>query len=84
MLHGIRTHTDSPALRTAWEHARAVADRDADHPLRRLWDPALTASPAVTRGWAVPHAGAPRPSTERLVIEAVHCDRNGLRHAALR
>jgi hypothetical protein len=84
MLHGIRAHVDSSELRTAWHHARTVADRDRDHPLRRLWVPDLVTPATVTRGWTVPRRGAPRASTERLVIETVHCDRNGLRRAAVR
>jgi hypothetical protein len=84
MLHGIRTHVDSAVLREAWERARVVADRDDDHPLRRLWMPSLTTPPSFTSGWPIPDPGAPRANTERLLIEAAHCDRNGLRRAATR
>lgn len=84
MLHGIRARVDSPALREAWEHARAAADRDHDHPLRRLWAPDLTTPASFTTGWPIPARGDARAHTERLLVEAVHCDRNGLRPEAIR
>jgi len=84
MLHHVRRLVDSPALRTAWDTARARADRDVDHPLRRLWTPDLRTPASFTSGWAIPRRGEARANTERLLIEAVHCDRNGFRRTALR
>ena len=82
-LGAIRVHHDTDALRVADEHARAVADRDPDNPLRRAFDDADRAPPASTAGWTVPAPGAPRINVNRVVGEALHCKENGLRAETL-
>jgi hypothetical protein len=77
VLTAIGTRTDD--LRIAAEHARVVADRDLDNPLRRAFDDAYRAGPASTSGWPVPAAGEPRVNVNRVVAEALHCRENGLR-----
>jgi hypothetical protein len=84
ILTGIRRLTDGPELRTAFERARRVADADADHPQRRLWDATAVLPPEQTSRWRVPGRGEPRVATNRVVDEAVHCARNGWRRATLR
>lgn len=78
-LTHIRRRVDSPALRQANDRARAVADRDHDHPHRRLWLPELVSPPEATSLWRVPASGEPRININYVVSEALHCDRNGWR-----
>jgi hypothetical protein len=82
-IAGIRAHTDSDALRVAEAHARAVADRDADNPLRRAYDETARVEPRATTTWAIPAPGEPRVNVNRAVAEALHCRDNGLRPETL-
>ncbi len=81
-LAALRRHHDTGDVRRAEAAARAVADRDADNPLRRAFDPAHRAARS-TASWEVPAAGAPRANVNRVVAEALHCDVHGLRDATL-
>jgi hypothetical protein len=81
-LAALRRHHDTADVRRAEAAARAVADRDADNPLRRAFDPAHRAARS-TASWDVPAAGAPRANVNRVVAEALHCDVHGLRDATL-
>jgi hypothetical protein len=78
-LWHIRQHVDSEALRSAWERAREIADRDDDNPLRSFWDRSMTAPAEATAGWEVPNEGARRVNTNRVISEALHCAGNGWR-----
>ena len=71
-------------MRVAFEHARAVADGDADHPQRRFWTRDLVLPAERTSRWSVPRRGEERVNTNRVIDEAVHCAHNGWRHATLR
>jgi hypothetical protein len=73
--------SDSPALRAAFERARSVADRDADHPQRRFWDAGVQVTKAAVATWDVSdiHVNLNRP-----LDEALWCDVHGLRPVALR
>ncbi|MCB9572472.1 MAG: hypothetical protein H6709_10330 [Kofleriaceae bacterium] len=83
MIAAIRRRYDDDALRAADAAARAVADRDDDNPLRRLFDAGYRAAASSARGWEVPAAGAPRVNPNRVLAEAAHCAEHGLRPATL-
>ena len=78
-LHEIRSEVDSTEFADAWRRAVEVADRDEDNPLRKFWDPAVTAPAKFTAGWTVPGPNDSRVNTNRPVAEALHCVANGWR-----
>jgi hypothetical protein len=79
----IRRHADGEAIRRADATARAVADRDADNPMRRMIDPAYRAPATSTAAWEVPAPGGERVNVNRVVVEALHCADNGLREQTI-
>jgi hypothetical protein len=79
-----RKTVDSAALRSAFERARSVADRDDDNPQRRFWTPNFTAPPEHTSRWIVPTAPGTRVNTNRVVAEALFCKENGWRPETMR
>jgi len=81
-LNRIRQIVDSDALRRAFEQARVVADRDADHPQRRFWNPGFTVPAEQTSRWAVPTDGS-RVNPNRVLDEALHCAHNGWRRETM-
>lgn len=84
MLAAIGRTFDSDALRAAFAHARAVADHDTDNPQRRFWVGGFRSPRADTAAWPVPDAGGVRVNPNRVIAEALHCDRNGLRAETIR
>jgi hypothetical protein len=68
--------SDAPALRTAFERARELADRDGDHPHRRFWDSGMTVARSAVAGWE-PKGAQVNPN--RPLSEALWCDVHGLR-----
>jgi hypothetical protein len=83
-LSQIRQTVDSDALRRAFERARAMADRDNDHPHRRFWVPNLPAPVEFTSRWQVPGPGEERVNSNRVVSEALFCADYGFRPETLR
>jgi hypothetical protein len=81
-LASIRERTDSEALQRAYRNARTVADRDADNPMRRIWDKSARHSVESVSRWQVPAAGT-RVNPNRVVEEALFCPENGLRPETL-
>ncbi|MCK6553799.1 hypothetical protein L6Q96_04330 [Candidatus Binatia bacterium] len=79
MLHHIRDTVDSDALTRAFDRARAVAEKDSDHPQRAFWNPAATAPAEHTAGWVVPTEPGRRVNVNRPLTEALHCRKNGWR-----
>jgi hypothetical protein len=82
-LAAIRRRVDGAALRVAWKRARSVADRDPDNPLRRFFDETYSVPVTSTSRWKVPGPGQPRVNVNRVVVEALFCDENGLRPETL-
>jgi hypothetical protein len=81
-LSMIRQTLDSPALRLAFDRARAVADRDADHPQRRFWTLDFHAPAQQTSTWTAPADGS-RVNPNRVIEEALHCAANGWRRETM-
>src|ERR1041385_3420887 len=81
-LAAILEHAHGPALRTAYNRTKEVADHDTDNPLRRAFDPTNRADKSVTAGWEIPKPGE-RVNVNRIVAEALHCRENGIRPEAL-
>ena len=79
MLSQIETKVDGDALRRASKLARALADRDADHPHRRFYDPSFRSPRKDTASWVAPSAGGARVSPNFVLSEALHCAENGWR-----
>jgi len=79
MLSHVRRFVDNDALRTAYAQAREVADRDHDHPHRRVWLPDFSSPPEHTSRWQAPAVGEARINTNRVISEALHCAENGWR-----
>ncbi|MFT3839849.1 MAG: hypothetical protein QM723_22875 [Myxococcaceae bacterium] len=77
-LTAIRARQSDPALDESLKHAREVADKDGDNPLRPLFDADAGSTPSV---WEVPDAG--RVNVNRVLAEAVGCASNGIRPAVL-
>ena len=69
LTHLARLH-DSPSVRKALARARAVADRDADHPQRRFWNPSAGTAPRPLEA---------KMNLNRAIDEALWCDVYGLR-----
>ncbi|MFC1889656.1 hypothetical protein ACFL4G_07865 [Thermodesulfobacteriota bacterium] len=82
-LFMIRRNIDSSAFLTAYRIAREVADRDHDHPMHKIWNPAFVTPADTTSAWTIPHAGQRRVNVNRVVIEALHCRENGIRQETL-
>ncbi len=78
-LSQIRQTVDSDALRAAFEAARAIADRDQDHPHRRFWQPDLQAPASATSRWPVPTAPGKRIGSNYVLSEALFCRESGWR-----
>jgi hypothetical protein len=78
-LAAIRRHAGGDAVDRAWRRAVAIADRDADSPLRRAYDDAHRVSVRAAAGWPVPGPGEARANVNRVVGEALHCADHGLR-----
>lgn len=78
-LSAIQQHHRDAALDEALQHAREVADKDADNPLRALFD--ADAGTAAAPTWDVPDAG--RVNVNRVLEEAAGCATHGLRPAVL-
>jgi hypothetical protein len=81
-LAAILEHAHGPALRTAYNRTKEVADHDTDNPLRRAFDATNRADKSVTAGWEIPKPGE-RVNVNRIVAEALHCRENGIRPEAL-
>lgn len=79
MLSQIRDTVNSDALTLAFDRARAVADRDADHPQRAFWNSAATAPREHTAGWAIPSEPGKRVNVNYPLTEALYCRSNGWR-----
>jgi len=79
----IRRHVDNPSLREAYRRARVVADRDHDHPMRRIWEPDHRVPFKAAGGWDPPAPGQSRVNVNRVVAEACFCDVYGLRPETL-
>jgi hypothetical protein len=82
MLSQIQTSVDGEMLRRAAALARANADRDADHPHRRFYDPAFRSPREHTATWTAPPPGGSRVNPNLVVSEALHCAENGWRPEA--
>lgn len=68
---------DSAALRTAYERARSLAERDEDHPQRRFLEPdAGAVAKRAVHSWS---ATDPKVNLNRPIDEALWCDVHGLR-----
>jgi hypothetical protein len=68
-------------LDAAASHAREVARRDDDNPMRVMFDADAGAPASATSTWEVPDAG--RVNVNRVVAEAANCGRNSLRPEVL-
>ena len=79
-LTAIRAHLADPQLDQALAHAREVANRDGDNPLRAMFD-ADGGRPANTADWEIPDAG--RVNVNRVLAEAVNCAAQGIRPRVL-
>ena len=77
-VHEIREVVSSDALDRAWERVRAVADKDSDHPHRRVW---AEMQVAPTNTWSMPEEG--RPNLNKLMAEALWCDVHPIREETL-
>lgn len=78
-VHEIREVVDHPDLVRAWAINRPIADRDDDHPHRRLWVEFEPAEP--TNRWTMPTDR--KPSVNNLISEAIWCDRFPIRPEVL-
>ncbi len=80
-LYAIRRMVDSPALEGAWNKAREKAREDDDNPMRRFWDQSAQAPIQAILGWTAPRAApdSRRVNVNRVVGEALFCDRYGFR-----
>ncbi len=65
-----------PATQRAFDRARAVADRDDDHPQRRFWLPSHTVTKSSVTSWSASDA---KVNINRVIDEALWCDVHGLR-----
>ena len=76
--------TGDEAFRRARARALAVAARDDDHPHHRLLGREVPLERGRVQGWEPPKsAGARRVNVNRVVTEALYCDRFGLRPETL-
>lgn len=66
----------TPTTRRAFERARARADRDVDHPHRRLWAADAGTTKDAVASWSTTD---PKINVNRLIDEALWCDVHGLR-----
>jgi len=78
-LWHIRQRVFSRPIRTAWGHAREIADRDDDNPLRRFWDASFALPADVTSSWDVPSGSDERVAPHEVIAEALYCADNGWR-----
>ena len=78
----VRALSDDESLRRAHQRARERADRDADNPMRRVWDKAARHPAKSTSEWAAPAPGS-RVNVNRALVEALYCPENGLRRSTL-
>ena len=67
----------------AFQRAKAVAERDDDNPMLRFLKEDFSVPAEAVRTWKIPGEGEKRINTNRPLIEALHCDRHGLRPEAL-
>ncbi|MBW2703524.1 MAG: hypothetical protein JRF33_22125 [Deltaproteobacteria bacterium] len=67
----------------AFQRARIVAERDDDNPMLRFLHAEFVAPVEAVRRWKAPGEGEKRINTNRPLIEALHCDRHGLRPETL-
>lgn len=63
--------------------ARVVAERDDDNPMLRFLREDFVAPAEAVRRWKASGEGEKRINTNRPLIEALHCDRHGLRPETL-
>ncbi len=82
-LTRIRARWNDPRLDAVLARARTLAERDGDNPLQRFWRPGFNVPAEASSRWEVPAAGAPRANVNRVLSEALHCARNGLRPGVL-
>lgn len=68
----------SPSWRSALDSALKTAQRDADHPNRRWFDPDFRVDAEVTTRFSPPEPGGRIPYN-RVTSEALHCRENGWR-----
>jgi hypothetical protein len=80
-LYEVRKRYDSAVLAEADARAQKIAARDRDHPMQRLWNPEMTVTATAVHGWAVTDGA--RVNVNRVVAEALWCDRHGLRPETL-
>ena len=83
VLRAVRRRVRSDELDKAFERALAVARRDDDNPLLPLAGVDYNAPKKATSSWTAPAAGVKRINPNRVLAEAVHCRRHGVREATL-
>lgn len=82
-LHHVLQRYKSPALEKAYSHARQQANRDDDNPMRFFWLPTFVSPGRVLQGWSAPGTGERRVNVNRVVSEALHCQRHSVRQQTL-
>src|SRR5687767_6875019 len=76
LSHLVRLRPKDEAVRAAFERARGVAEKDADHPQLRFWKEGVPIAKGAVTSWSATDA---RVNVNRPVDEALWCDVHGLR-----